>query len=43
VTWYASELEPLLAIAVALLDENGSLLEANAGFLRIIEAEGYSR
>ena len=39
-TWYASELEPLLAIAVALLDENGSLLEANAGFLRIIEAEG---
>lgn len=35
-TWFAPELEPLLAVAVATLDENGTLLEANAGFLALV-------
>ena len=30
----------MLAIAVAVLDENGTLIEANAGFLRLIGLEG---
>jgi two-component system cell cycle response regulator len=39
-TWFAPELEPLLAIAVAMLDNDGTLIEANAGFLKLIEWEG---
>lgn len=34
--WLAPELQPLLAIAVAELEEDGTLVAANAGFLRII-------
>jgi diguanylate cyclase (GGDEF)-like protein len=40
VAWYSSELEPMLAIAAAALDEDGTLLEANAGFLRLIGTHG---
>jgi len=40
VPWFAPEIEPLLAVTAAELDENGTLIEANAGFLRLIEAEG---
>jgi signal transduction histidine kinase len=32
----ARELEPLLALVAATLDEDGTLIEANAGFLRLI-------
>jgi len=32
----APELKPLLAVVAATLDEDGTLIEANAGFLRII-------
>jgi two-component system cell cycle response regulator len=35
----APELRPLLAVAVAVLDESGALIEANAGFLRLIAGE----
>ena len=38
--WFAAELESLLAVIAAALDENGTLIEANAGFLRLIKAEG---
>ncbi len=37
--WIGAELLPLFAIAMAVLDENGVLLEANAGFLRLIHGE----
>jgi len=40
VPWFAPELDPLLAVAVATLDENGALIEANAGFLRLVKVEG---
>jgi two-component system, cell cycle response regulator len=40
VPWFASELEPLLAVVAAAMDENGTLIEANAGFLRLIKVEG---
>ena len=30
------ELDPLLAIAAAVLNENGELMEANAGFARLV-------
>ncbi|MBL0168039.1 MAG: hypothetical protein IPP85_13305 [Propionivibrio sp.] len=33
----APELVPLLAVVAATLDEDGTLIEANAGFLRLIE------
>jgi diguanylate cyclase (GGDEF)-like protein len=35
VSWIADELKPLLAIAAATLSDDGTLLEANAGFLRV--------
>lgn len=38
--WFNPELEPLLAVAAATLDGDGLLIEANAGFLRLIHAEG---
>jgi diguanylate cyclase (GGDEF)-like protein len=38
-SWFSAELEPLLTVAAAALDENGTLIEANAGFLRLIKAE----
>jgi two-component system cell cycle response regulator len=38
--WIAPELQPLLAIVMAVLDENGTLIEANAGFLRLFAVEG---
>ena len=38
--WHSPELEPLLTIAAAALDENGMLIEANGGFLRLITMEG---
>jgi diguanylate cyclase (GGDEF)-like protein len=37
---FPAELDSLLAVAAALLDEEGSLLEANAGFLRLLSAPG---
>jgi diguanylate cyclase (GGDEF)-like protein len=40
VSWFAPELDPLLAVVAATLDENGTLIEANAGFLRLIKTEG---
>ncbi|MCX5724828.1 MAG: GGDEF domain-containing protein [Nitrospirae bacterium] len=39
-TWIAPGLELLFAVVAATLDENGTLVEANAGFLRIIRVEG---
>ena len=36
---FAPELEPLLAIAAAALDESGALIKANAGFLKLINAQ----
>lgn len=36
----APELRPLLAIVAAVLDETGALIEANAGFRRLIADEG---
>ncbi len=38
VAWYAPELEPMLAVVAATLDEAGTLIEANVGFQRIIGA-----
>ena len=38
--WFAPELEPLLAVAAATLDRDGRLLEANAGFRRLIDMGG---
>lgn len=35
--WFAPELEPLLAVVTATLDEKGTLIQANAGFLRLIK------
>jgi hypothetical protein len=35
--WFPPELEPLLAVAAAALDEDGTLVEANAGFLHLIK------
>ena len=37
--WFEPELESLLAVAAALLDESGTLIEANAGFLWLIKME----
>ncbi len=37
--WIAPEQQALLAIAAAVLGEDGTLIEANAGFLRIIKTE----
>ncbi len=34
-TWIAAELQPLVAVVAAVLDEDGTLIEANAGFLRL--------
>ncbi len=39
-SWLAPELNPLLAVVAATLDGNGTLIEANAGFLRLIKTEG---
>jgi two-component system cell cycle response regulator len=38
--WFSPEFAQLLAVALATLDENGTLIEANAGFLKLISAEG---
>lgn len=38
--WFAPELEPLLAVVTATLDEKGTLIQANAGFLRLIKMDG---
>ena len=38
VAWFASELEPLLAIAAATVSEDGTLMEANAGFLKLLSS-----
>ncbi len=35
-SWFAPELQPLLAVVAATLDDNGVVIEANAGFLRLI-------
>jgi diguanylate cyclase (GGDEF)-like protein len=36
--WYPPEIEPMLAVVAATLDEAGTLTEANAGFQRLISA-----
>ncbi len=38
--WITADLAPLLAIAMATLDEGGVLVEANAGFMRVIGHAG---
>lgn len=38
--WFAPELDPLLAVVTATLDEKGNLIQANAGFRRLIKMEG---
>jgi hypothetical protein len=38
--WFARYLEPLSAVVAATLNEDGTLIEANAGFLRIVKLEG---
>jgi two-component system, cell cycle response regulator len=38
--WFAPELEPLLAVAAAAVDKDGMLIEANAGYLKLIDADG---
>jgi two-component system cell cycle response regulator len=38
--WIARNLEPLSAVVAATLNEDGTLIEANAGFLRIVKLEG---
>lgn len=38
--WHSPELDPLLAVVTATLDEKGILVQANAGFLRLIKLEG---
>jgi two-component system, cell cycle response regulator len=38
--WFARDLEPLSAVVAATLNEDGILIEANAGFLRIVKLEG---
>jgi diguanylate cyclase (GGDEF)-like protein len=37
--WYASELEPLLSVAAATLSGDGALIEANAGFLKLLNGD----
>ncbi len=37
---FLSDLEPILAVVTATLDESGTLIEANAGFLRLIKVNG---
>lgn len=38
--WFAPELEHLLAVVAATIDDNGKLLQANAGFQRLVGANG---
>lgn len=38
-TWLSPQLRSLQAVALARLDESGVLIEANAGFMRLINAE----
>jgi len=40
VKWTAPDLDALLAVAAATLDESGTLRRANAGFLRLVEQSG---
>ena len=42
-TWFAPELAPLLAVVAATLAEDGTLVEANAGFLRLLDAKAGQR
>ena len=42
-TWYAHELEPLLAVAAASVTSAGTLVEANAGFLHLIDLQEAER
>ncbi len=37
--WFGPYVAPLLAVAAATVDEDGALIEANRGFLRLIMAE----
>ena len=38
-TWFPAELEQALAVGLATLDEQSRLIEANAGFLKLISVE----
>jgi diguanylate cyclase (GGDEF)-like protein len=40
VPWFSPELEPLLAVVTATIDGDGRLLQANAGFRRLVGANG---
>jgi signal transduction histidine kinase len=40
VSWIVPELEPFLAIAAAVLDGDGTLIEANSGFVRLLQIVG---
>jgi diguanylate cyclase (GGDEF)-like protein len=37
--WFAAEFDQVLAVALAALDDHGTLIEANAGFLKLISVE----
>ncbi len=37
--WWAPDLDPLLAVATATLDDSGALIAANAGFLRLVDPQ----
>jgi two-component system cell cycle response regulator len=39
VPWFSADLDSLLAVAAAMLNEDGTVIEANAGFLRIVNLE----
>ena len=38
--WFAQYLDPLLAVVAATLSKDGTLIDANAGFLRIVKLDG---
>jgi signal transduction histidine kinase len=40
--WFAPSLESLLDVAAAIVDANGTLIRANAGFRRLLEVDGSS-
>ncbi len=41
-TWWAPYLAPLLAVATATIDGSGRVVDANAGFLRLIDSQRLS-
>jgi two-component system cell cycle response regulator len=39
VPWFSPDMESLLAVGAAMLNEDGTVIEANAGFLRIVKLD----